>query len=110
MYKDELNKTLEKYLGKIDINSIEEVFNDRKYSPRGWQYKKFGNSSAGYDKLLKCKQEMKELQYFCKDSRNDYDLRAYNTYIFYGDNIIVTVSNSPSRSGNSCTYTFNTYK
>ena len=74
------------------------------------QYKKYGNSTAGYDKLMKCKKEMEELDYICKDTRNDYDLRAYQTYVFSGDDSIITASTSPSRSGSSCTYTFNIYK
>lgn len=105
-----LDDILTKYLGRSNIEPIIEVFNDTKYSPRGWQYKKFGNSSNGYNKLLKIKQEMEELEYFCKDTRSDYDLRAYQNYVFFGNNSIITVNTSPSRSGNSCTYTFNIYK
>ena len=110
MNSNDLNKILNKYLGRTNISPIIEVFNDIKYSPRGWQYKKFGNSSDGYNKLKKLKYEMKELEYFCKDTRNDYDLRAYQTYVFSGDYSIITVTTSPSRTGNSCTYTFNIYK
>ena len=110
MNSNVLNKILNEYLGKTNIQPSIEVFNDRKYSKRGWQYKKYGNSTAGYDKLMKCKQEMEELDYICKDTRNDYDLRAYQTYVFSGDDSIITVTTSPSRTGNSCTYTFNIYK
>lgn len=110
MNSNDLNKILNEYLGKTNIQLSIEVFNDRKYSKRGWQYKKYGNSTAGYDKLMKCKQEMEELDYICKDTRNDYDLRAYQTYVFSGDYSIITVTTSPSRTGNSCTYTFNIYK
>lgn len=110
MNSNDLNKIQNEYLGKTNIQPSIEVFNDRKYSKRGWQYKKYGNSTAGYDKLMKCKQEMEELDYICKDTRNDYDLRAYQTYVFSGDDSIITVTTSPSRTGNSCTYTFNIYK
>ena len=110
MNSNDLNKILNEYLGKTNIQPSIEVFNDRKYSKRGWQYKKYGNSTAGYDKLMKCKKEMEELDYICKDTRNDYDLRAYQTYIFYANNGIVTVNTSPSRSGSSCEYIFKTYK
>ena len=110
MNSNVLNKILNEYLGKTNIQPSIEVFNDRKYSKRGWQYKKYGNSTAGYDKLMKCKKEMEELDYICKDTRNDYDLRAYQTYVFSGDDSIITVTTSPSRTGNSCTYTFNIYK
>lgn len=110
MNSNVLNKILNEYLGKTNIQPSIEVFNDRKYSKRGLQYKKYGNSTAGYDKLMKCKKEMEELDYICKDTRNDYDLRAYQTYVFSGDDSIITVTTSPSRTGNSCTYTFNIYK
>lgn len=110
MNSNDLNKIQNEYLGKTNIQPSIEVFNDRKYSKRGWQYKKYGNSTAGYDKLMKCKKEMEELDYICKDTRNDYDLRAYQTYVFSGDDSIITVTTSPSRTGNSCTYTFNIYK
>lgn len=110
MNSNDLNKILNEYLGKTNIQPSIEVFNDRKYSKRGLQYKKYGNSTAGYDKLMKCKKEMEELDYICKDTRNDYDLRAYQTYVFSGDDSIITVTTSPSRTGNSCTYTFNIYK
>lgn len=110
MNSNDLNKILNEYLGKTNIQPSIEVFNDRKYSKRGWQYKKYRNSTAGYDKLMKCKKEMEELDYICKDTRNDYDLRAYQTYVFSGDDSIITVTTSPSRTGNSCTYTFNIYK
>lgn len=110
MNSNDLNKILNEYLGKTNIQPSIEVFNDRKYSKRGWQYKMYGNSTAGYDKLMKCKQEMEELDYICKDTRNDYDLRASQTYVFSGDDSIITVTTSPSRTGNSCTYTFNIYK
>ena len=110
MNSNDLNKILNEYLGKTNIQPSIEVFNDRKYSKRGLQYKKYGNSTAGYDKLMKCKKEREELDYICKDTRNDYDLRAYQTYVFSGDDSIITVTTSPSRTGNSCTYTFNIYK
>ena len=96
----------EKYLNNSDVSFEIEHFDDRQLNPRGWQYKKFGNSTKGRDKLTYCRENMKLIEDNGKCARNDSDLRYYENSIFIDENKVVEVRTSPSRSGNTCSYSF----
>lgn len=96
----------EKYLNNSDVSFEIEHFDDRQLNPRGWQYKKFGNSTKGRDKLAYCRENMNLIEDNGKCARNDSDLRYYENSIFVDENKVIEVRTSPSRSGNTCSYSF----
>jgi hypothetical protein len=77
---------------------------DNTYNPKGWQYKKYGNSTLGKSLLDECREKMTKVQDDGKCARNDSDPRYYVDEIFKDDNKVIRITTSPSRSGNSCTY------
>ena len=96
----------EKYLNNNDVSFEIEYFEDRQLNPIGWQYKKFGNSTKGRDKLTHCRKDMKLNEDNGKCARNDSDLRYYENSIYTNENKVIELKTSPSRSGNTCLYTF----
>ena len=99
--------TLKVYLEDIPLDELEYSsyeLHDNTYSPRGWQYKKYGNSTLGKELLDKCRGEMTKVQDDGKCARNDSDPRYYAKEVFKNDDTVIRISTSPSRSGNSCTY------
>ena len=88
--------------GEFDFSKYE--LHDNTYSPRGWQYKKYGNSIKGKTLLDKCRAEMIKVEDGGKCARNDSDPRYYAKETLKDDNMVIRISTSPSRSGNSCTY------
>lgn len=99
---------LKSYLEDIDNEAKLEYskyeLHDNTYSPRGWQFKKYGNSTKGKELLDKCRNEMVQVQDDGKCARNDSDPRYYAKETYKEDNMVIRISTSPSRSGNSCTY------
>lgn len=107
MDKSEKAKYLsQKYLNNTNVTFKIEDFNDRQLNPRGWQYKKFGNSSEGSNKLNYCRENMNLVEDNSKYAKNDYDFRYEQHLIFVNEDIVIEVSTSPSRSGNNCSYSF----
>lgn len=96
----------EKYLNNCDVNFQIDQFKDRQLNTRGWQYKKYGNSSKGKDKLIYCQEHMNLVEDNSKGAKNDHNLRYYKKLIFMDENSVIEVNTSPSRSGNTCTYSF----
>ncbi len=96
----------EKFLDNSKVTFVKEDFEDRRLNPRGWQYKRYGNSTKGEEKLKFCRENMKLLEDNGKCARNDSDLRYYEDLIFIDENNVVEVTTSPSRSGNTCSYSF----
>lgn len=96
----------EKYLDNSKISFEIEHFDDKQLNPRGWQYKKFGNSTKGRDKLQNCRENMKLIENNGECARNDSDPRYYESLLFMDENKVIEVRTSPSRSGNTCLYTF----
>ena len=84
------------------------VEHDRKYSPRGWQFRRFGNSVKGHAMFQDLKKGCTILDDLGKSAnRNDSDPRYYEHLILQDENNnIVEVITNPSRSGNSCAYSF----
>lgn len=84
------------------------TFKDRSYSPRGWQYKKYGNSYEGqkYNDELKKNSTFLEAKY--KDSRSDYDLKVNhkNYYLSLDGKILTEVHITKSNSGKETNWEF----
>ena len=109
-----LDNVVEQYvndhLNGAKVEVLSETFDDRTLNPRGWQYKKYGNSHLGADKLKQCEKEMDLIEDSSKCARNDSDPRYFKKLLFKKDNTLVYVGSSPSRSGNSVSYNFTTIK
>jgi len=96
--EEKANIFSEKFLDNCKVTFVKEHFDDRKLNPRGWQYKKYGNSTKGEEKLKFCRENMKLLEDNGKCARNDSDPRYYQNLIFADENNVVEVSTSPSRA------------
>ena len=101
-----VNQLSERFLNTTNVDFKIEHFDDRQLSPRGWQYKRYGNSTKGKDKLLYCRNNMELIEDKGRCARNDSDPRYYEELIFKENNTLIQVSTSPSRSGRTCSYTF----
>lgn len=82
---------------------------DRNYSPRGWQYKKYGNTNQGKIALIKLLNSGVEIiSDTCSErSKNDYNSTFDRTIKLIKDGVEITVNVYPSRSKSSCLYVFN---
>jgi len=101
-------EALKVYLEDVSTDELEYSkyeLHDNTYSPKGWQYKRYGNSTVGKALLTKCRAEMTKVQDDGKCARNDSDPRYYASEVFKDNDTVIRISTSPSRSGNSCTYT-----
>lgn len=109
-----LKTKIEELIAKEWGLSMDEVIiedhsiSDRQYSPNGWQYKKYGNSTKGDELLSKLKNEAKDFTHIPIENRNDHNFSANEEYIAIFDDMIVFVKQSGSRSGASQHYTFQT--
>ena len=100
-------ETLKEFIEDIPLDELEYSsyeLHDNTYSPKGWQYKRYGNSILGKTLLDKCRLEMEKVQDDGRCAKNDSDPRYYAREVFKDTNGVIRISTSPSRSGNSCTY------
>lgn len=104
--EEKANIISKKYLNNCKVIFKIEQFDDRTLSRKGWQYKKYGNSTKGSDMLKDCRENMELMSDDSKCARNDSDLRYYEKSTYMDNNNVIQVSTSPSRSGNTCSYTF----
>jgi hypothetical protein len=87
------------------VYEIEEL-EDRDYDPKGWQYKRYGNSTKGKDKLAYLKKNMQLVADNSQSAKNDSDPRYYENLVFMDDRCVIEVQTKPARSGKTCKYSF----
>lgn len=97
-------------LGSKDIEPTVEEFRDRKLSPKGWQYKRYGNSDTGERMHNVIKATMESILVANYSARNDSDPRYYIREFFYLPGNVVEVHMAPTRSGAIRNYTIKSYK
>lgn len=97
--------SIKKILGNNYHVSVEKK-EDRTFSPNGWQYRRFGNSSAGTLKYSEIKKDCEFLEDLTKETRKDHQ-RSTPEYLYKkDDNTIIYVHIDISNTGKSKTYTF----
>lgn len=105
--QEKYEKLAVKYLGTDDFTTETKSFHDRKFSPKGWQYRQNGGNHQNGKSLFEEISKLELLEDNSRDAKNDHDMRFYNNKIFRVDeNQIVWVSSSQSRSGKSTDWSF----